>query len=234
MAVTRAEATWWKAAAVAAGACAAGFAAGWVAQQYVSGRQGGVASGKRSSEASAAAASAPPAASSAAEHDEDHDEDDDDDGGSDDWDSQASETASELALVPGDVELKMVFGVRSDLNMSKGKTAAQVGHAVLGAYKAARFGGTDHENGRLWRAWARAWDKRACAKITLKVDNEEAMFAIAAAAEAAGLPHIVIEDAGRTEIPAGTRTVVGIGPAPKALIDALTGPRGKFPLKLLA
>ena len=32
-------------------------------------------------------------------------------------------------------QYKMVIIVREDLNMSKGKIAAQVGHAVLGAYK---------------------------------------------------------------------------------------------------
>jgi peptidyl-tRNA hydrolase len=32
----------------------------------------------------------------------------------------------------------------------------------------------------------------------------------------------------------GTRTVVGIGPALKADIDAVTGPKGLFPLRLLS
>lgn len=40
-------------------------------------------------------------------------------------------------------------------------------------------------------------------------------------------------DAGRTQIAAGSRTVLGIGPAPVALIDAVTGKEGQFPLKLL-
>jgi peptidyl-tRNA hydrolase len=75
--------------------------------------------------------------------------------------------------------------------------------------------------------------RRGAAKITLKLDNEEQMATIAAAAIEAGLPQCVIEDAGRTEIPEGSRTVLGIGPAPKNLIDALTGPKGRFPLKLL-
>lgn len=79
-----------------------------------------------------------------------------------------------------------------------------------------------------------AWLYRAQAKITLKVDNEKDMDAIAAAARAAGIAVCAIEDAGRTEVEPGTRTVLGIGPAPKADIDKITGPKGKFPLRLLA
>ena len=134
---------------------------------------------------------------------------------------------SDDASVPPGTELKMVLCVVHDLGMSKGKIAAQVGHAVLGCWLAACAGPSAQ-----WLAWARAWHFRAAAKITLKLDAAD-LDAVAAAAAAAGLPHIVIEDAGRTEIPAGSRTVVGIGPAPRELIDAVTGPKGRFPLKLL-
>jgi PTH2 family peptidyl-tRNA hydrolase len=129
-------------------------------------------------------------------------------------------------VVPDDVELKMVLAVRQDLNMSKGKIAAQVGHAVLACWQASQSKGE-------WKEWAKAWNFRAAAKITLKVDDEAKLEEIARAAEKAGLPCCIIEDAGRTEIPEGSRTVLGIGPAPKALIDKITGPKGSHPLKLL-
>ena len=54
------------------------------------------------------------------------------------------------------------------------------------------------------------------------------------AARAAGLPTYTIEDAGRTEVEPGTRTVTAIGPAPKALLDAITGPKGSHACRLLA
>ena len=38
-----------------------------------------------------------------------------------------------------------------------------------------------------------------------------------------GLVACVIRDAGRTQIAAGSRTVLAIGPAPKQLIDKVTG-----------
>lgn len=134
-------------------------------------------------------------------------------------------------LVPRSVELKMVLVVNGGLEMSKGKVAAQVGHAVLACWLDACGGGAARP---LWVEWARAWQARACAKITLKCEGLAELEAIAAAASAAGLPTSLIEDAGRTEIAAGSRTVCGIGPAPRELIDAITGPKGAFKLRLLA
>ena len=85
----------------------------------------------------------------------------------------------------------------------------------------------------LAREWVRAWSARGCAKITLSIGSEEEMLACHQAAMAAGLPSMVIEDAGRTEVEPGTRTVCAIGPAPVPLINALTGPKGKFKCRLL-
>ncbi len=42
-------------------------------------------------------------------------------------------------------------------------------------------------------------------------------------ATALGLNTYIVHDAGRTQIPAGSQTVLAIGPAPKSLIDQVTG-----------
>jgi peptidyl-tRNA hydrolase len=44
-----------------------------------------------------------------------------------------------------------------------------------------------------------------------------------AAALQAGMPCYLVHDAGRTQIPAGSQTVLAIGPAPKSKVDQLTG-----------
>lgn len=70
-------------------------------------------------------------------------------------------------------------------------------------------------------------------KVALRCPDEDTMDAIAARVRAAGLPHYIVCDAGRTQIAAGSRTVLGIGPAPEAAVDAITGRQGTHPLKLL-
>lgn len=39
----------------------------------------------------------------------------------------------------------------------------------------------------------------------------------------AGLPCYLVRDQGRTQIPAGSQTVLAIGPAPKSKINEITG-----------
>ena len=60
-------------------------------------------------------------------------------------------------------------------------------------------------------------------KVVLRCESEAALLALADEAEAAGLPVMLIRDAGRTVVEAGTPTCVGIGPADILKIDAITG-----------
>eukprot|EP00983_Pelagomonas_calceolata_P123406 1161001-Pelagomonas_calceolata.AAC.4 len=46
---------------------------------------------------------------------------------------------------------------------------------------------------------------------------------LAEKATAAGLPAYIVCDAGRTQIAAGSQTVLAVGPAPKSAVDAVTG-----------
>ena len=61
------------------------------------------------------------------------------------------------------------------------------------------------------------------AKVALKVENDEALFELARKAQMAGLVTYVVEDAGRTQIAAGSKTVLAIGPAPVSAFEAITG-----------
>ncbi|GMN39988.1 hypothetical protein TIFTF001_009218 [Ficus carica] len=42
-------------------------------------------------------------------------------------------------------------------------------------------------------------------------------------AEIIGLPTFVVADAGRTQVSAGSKTVLAIGPGPKVIVDSVTG-----------
>lgn len=112
------------------------------------------------------------------------------------------------------IACKQVICVREDLKMSRGKLAVQVAHGSLGAYDAARV---SHMR------WITEWKYTGQTKICLSLANEKHMDEVLAAVIAAKLPYIVITDAGITEIPEGTRTVLAIGPCATEAIDAITG-----------
>ncbi|VEU36153.1 unnamed protein product [Pseudo-nitzschia multistriata] len=131
------------------------------------------------------------------------DSDDDSEYEHDDGARGGSSAAGEWGIA--DAPYKMVLVVNHELGMGKGKIAAQCGHASVGCYKRAA---------RLCPAGLRAWELTGCAKIAVKCPTEEEMRGICEAAAGRGLPLYLVEDAGRTQIAAGSRTVLGIlGPA---------------------
>ncbi len=115
-------------------------------------------------------------------------------------------------------EVKQVIVVRRDLRMSRGKLAAQVAHAAVSCV----FEILDSGN-RTWLEWLETWRATGQKKVVVRVDSEAELLRVYSEARQLNLPTVIIEDAGRTELPPGTRTCVGIGPAPSRLIDKVTG-----------
>lgn len=109
---------------------------------------------------------------------------------------------------------KMVIIVREDLQLSKGKTAAQVAHAVLGVYKKAM------EKQPLV---VQQWEAIGQAKIVLSIPNEKDLLSLQTKAEGNGLTTCAIRDAGKTEIAPNTLTCCAIGPGTVSEIDSITG-----------
>lgn len=60
-------------------------------------------------------------------------------------------------------------------------------------------------------------------QVVVKTDSEEELLELAALAMSHGLTASLIQDAGRTQVTPGSRTVLGIGPGPKSLVDKVTG-----------
>ena len=110
--------------------------------------------------------------------------------------------------------MKQAIVVRTDLDMGRGKIAAQVAHASLSAAEAAQ---------RRKDGWYDGWKDGGQAKIVLKIGSEEELREVFQKAKGAGLPASLVEDRGLTQIEPGTATCVGIGPAPDAEIDKITG-----------
>lgn len=124
-----------------------------------------------------------------------------------------------LALneVPGEVRMTLI--VRQDLKMGKGKAAAQCLHATLALYKKITNPYSDSYNPEMVKRWEGI---NGQAKITLQVPNQEEMDILFAQAISLGINSYIVHDAGRTQIAAGSATVLGLGPAPKAVIDQIT------------
>ncbi|GAA5924887.1 aminoacyl-tRNA hydrolase [Sporobolomyces koalae] len=114
----------------------------------------------------------------------------------------------------GDEPCKLVLVVRTDLNMNKGKIAAQCGHATLACYKS-----LNRSNPNLIKHWERTGQ----AKIAVKCDSEDELLMLQATAQSLGICARSIQDAGRTQVAAGSTTVLGIGPAPVRLVNQVTG-----------
>lgn len=107
--------------------------------------------------------------------------------------------------------LKQVILVRTDINMSKGKAAAQVAHAAVEA--------TLNSNKKLISKWRETGMK----KITLKVESNEELLKYKQLADNADIENALITDAGHTELTPGTQTCLAIGPDAEAKIDKITG-----------
>lgn len=125
-----------------------------------------------------------------------------------------------LALneIPGEVRMTLV--VRQDLKMGKGKAAAQCSHATLALYKKITNPQLESYNPELVNRWELG---NGQAKITLQVPNQEEMDLLYAKAISLGINSYIVHDAGRTQIAAGSATVLGLGPAPKHILDEVTG-----------
>ncbi|MEC7458742.1 MAG: aminoacyl-tRNA hydrolase [Candidatus Thermoplasmatota archaeon] len=111
-------------------------------------------------------------------------------------------------------ELTMVLVTRQDLQLSKGKLAAQCAHAAADCVLASK-----RSNPRTLDQYLR----RGARKIVCKVPDLISLKQVYSRAKKAGLVCQLVTDAGHTEIPPGTETVVGIGPGPRGEIDKITG-----------
>jgi len=69
----------------------------------------------------------------------------------------------------------------------------------------------------------RQWEQLGQAKIVLTCKNQQEMNRLKETAEHQGIPTFIVADAGRTQVLAGSKTVLAIGPGRKADIDAVTG-----------
>ena len=107
--------------------------------------------------------------------------------------------------------VKLAVVVRTDLDMGRGKIAAQVAHAAVAATL-----------GSLGTADFAAWLADGQPKVVLKVRTAGQLEDVIRQARASGLPVEIINDAGRTQVTPGSLTCCALGPAESQRIDAVT------------
>jgi PTH2 family peptidyl-tRNA hydrolase len=111
-------------------------------------------------------------------------------------------------------EYKQVLVIRTDLKMSRGKMAVQTAHAAVSSAEEAR-----KHSPTSWRKWL--WEGQK--KVAVKVTSEADLTALREKAERAGISTYLVRDRGLTELPPGTVTALGIGPASTKTVDKITG-----------
>ncbi len=107
-------------------------------------------------------------------------------------------------------EFKQILVVNSSLSLPVGKLSAQVAHAAVASFIEAPAESTNQ------------WLRDGMTKIVLRADSDEQLKQLLNIAKERKLPAVLIRNAGRTVIPEGTITCLGIGPARVEELDALT------------
>lgn len=124
--------------------------------------------------------------------------------------------------------LKQVIVMRKDLNMRKGKMAAQSAHATIAVLLRQQqiseetLNNANHHVMILTMTVVN-WLRSGMTKIVVGVEDEQELRGIVAKAQAAGLWCSTVIDAGKTEFPEPTLTCCAIGPDEAEKIDAITG-----------
>jgi PTH2 family peptidyl-tRNA hydrolase len=106
-------------------------------------------------------------------------------------------------------EMVIYLLIREDLKMTKGKIAAQCGHAVENLILKCPKGDLQ------------TYQRHGSPKICLKLKDEAELEQLRPQIYGEGIPHYIVVDAGRTQIPAGSMTCLGIGPYPKEKLTTL-------------
>ena len=107
--------------------------------------------------------------------------------------------------------MKQVIVVNESLKLPRGKLAAQAAHAAVAAFLEA-----SEEAKRLWLA-------NGMPKVILRSPSAEELRELNDVAKGCNIPACLIADAGKTVVPAGTITCVGLGPAKGKELDEITG-----------
>ncbi len=120
---------------------------------------------------------------------------------------------------------KLVLVVRTDLKMGPGKKCAQCAHATIGAYEKiyALSRSQQVEIAGHYGSIIDDWNRTGTTKVAVKADSAEALRRLESTALKRNIVTYLVIDEGRTQIAAGSMTVLALGPDRKSVMDELTG-----------
>ncbi|KAF8213287.1 peptidyl-tRNA hydrolase PTH2-domain-containing protein [Mycena galopus ATCC 62051] len=125
-------------------------------------------------------------------------------------DSDSESEQDGVSVLTTQDDCKLVLAVRTDLGMTTGKIAAQCSHATLACYKTLVS--------KLLGKWART----GYLKSVVRCSDEDALLLLQAQAQSVNLARVPSKmRSGRTQIAAGSTTVLGIA-GPSILVDEVT------------
>jgi PTH2 family peptidyl-tRNA hydrolase len=113
-----------------------------------------------------------------------------------------------------DEEVKMVFIVNSELKMGKGKIAAQVGHAAVSSTLK-----SGEKTPDLLEVWLASGQKKIC----VKGHDSEHLLNLEKQCKEIGITTVKIHDAGHTQVPTGSLTVLSLGPDIESNLNKISG-----------
>jgi len=108
----------------------------------------------------------------------------------------------------------MVMVLRGELRLTPGKAAVQAAHAAVMLVRLA-----ERRDPAGLEVWLAAGQK----KIALVVPTLSDLEALERDARGRRIPLVWVQDAGLTEVAPGTKTCLGLGPAPATDLDLVTG-----------
>ncbi|MCZ2222501.1 MAG: aminoacyl-tRNA hydrolase [Chitinophagales bacterium] len=120
-------------------------------------------------------------------------------------------------------DVKQVLVIRKDLNMRKGKIAAQASHSSMQFITKRLKNSSKNKYECSLNEYEINWLNSGTTKIVVSVNSEKELFEIMEKAKSAGITVNLVTDAGRTEfngVP--TNTCIAIGPWDSSEIDKIT------------
>lgn len=107
--------------------------------------------------------------------------------------------------------MKQVIVVNEELNLPRGKLAAQVAHASVASLLSSEAEAQKN------------WFNVGMPKIVLAGENLSQLQELYEKCQELNVPAYLVQDAGKTVVDPGTVTCLGIGPATPEEIDQITG-----------